>query len=92
MRDYKWHIWQDEEKVNPLCWDEQLLEFDNEQAALDFLRSVRQVVAETVDEEKYITAHVCGGIVYYDTGYLNATNFVVDYDGDECEMILVAKG
>ena len=86
-RPMKWHIYGPE--AHPLCWDDQALEFDTEEDARDFLASA--IAHSEHGEEFYSEAIVREGILYYDGGYLDATNFRVEWDGDNCETILVMK-
>ena len=79
VRDMKWHIYNMEHE--PLCWDGQALEFDFADDAHDFLREV--------DEELLEGCVVVQDILYYDGGYLNATDLRIQYDDETCEEILV---
>lgn len=86
IRPMKWHIFGPDSE--PLCWDDQALEFDTEQDAKEFLASA---IAAEDDREFYSMAIVAERILYYDGGHLNATNYRVDYDSENCELILVSK-
>ena len=79
VRDMKFHIYNMEHE--PLCWDGQALEFDFAEDAHDFLRDV--------DEELLEGCVVVQDILYYDGGYLNATDLRIQYDDETCEEILV---
>ena len=57
--------------------------------ARDFLASA--IAHSEHSKEFYSEAIVKEGILYYDGGYLDATNFRVEWDGDNCETILVMK-
>ena len=79
VRDMKWHIYNMEHE--PLCWDGQALEFDFADDAHDFLREV--------DEELLEGCVVVQDILYYDGGYLNATDLRIQFDDETGEEILV---
>ena len=64
VRDMKFHIYNMEHQ--PLCWDDKALEFDYAEDAHDFLRDV--------DKEMLEGAVVVQDILYYDGGYINATD------------------
>ena len=78
-RAKKWHIYNMEHE--PLCWDGQALEFDYPDDAHDFLREV--------DEELLEGCVVVQDILYYDGGYLNATDLRIQFDDETGEEILV---
>lgn len=87
VRPMKWHIYGPEN--HPLCWDDQALEFDTNMDAREFLKSAMD--NSLLDEEFWVEVEIKENILYYDGGYLNATNFRVEWDGDNCEAILVMK-
>lgn len=86
-RPMKWHIYGPEN--HPLCWDDQALEFDTNMDAREFLKSAMD--NSLLDEEFWVEVEIEENILYYDGGYLDATNFRVEWDGDNCEAILVMK-
>ena len=63
-RDMKFHIYNMEHQ--PMCWDDKALEFDYAEDAHDFLRDVDREMAEE--------AVVVQDILFYDGGYINATD------------------
>lgn len=69
-RDRKWHIYNMEHE--PLCWEDQALEFDYAEDAYDFLRGI--------DEDMLEGVVVVQDILFYDGGYINATNLRVKED------------
>ena len=71
VRDMKWHVYNMEHE--PLCWENQALEFDFAEDAYDFLRDV--------DEDLIEGCVVVQDILYYDGGYINATDLRIC--GDE---------
>ena len=79
VRDMKFHIYNMEHE--PLCWDDKALEFDFAEDAHDFLRDV--------DEDLLEGCVVVQDILYYDGGYLNATDLRIKYDDETCEEILM---
>lgn len=85
VRDMKYHIYETREYVNPLCWDDKALEFDTIESACRFLCAIFKIVRDTNEENLYQTATIKQDILYYDGGYLNATNLIVEYDAEECE-------
>ena len=70
VRDMKWHVYNMEHE--PLCWENQALEFDDELDAHDFLRDV--------DEDLLEGCVVVQDILYYDGGYINATDLRIVND------------
>ena len=85
VRDMKYHIYETRDCVNPLCWDEKALEFDTIESACRFLCDFFEIVKDTGEAEIYENATVKHDILYYDGGYLNATNLTIEYDAEECE-------
>lgn len=88
VRGIKYHIYETKEGVNPLCWDDKALEFDTIESACRFLCDLFEIVKDTNEEEIYKNASVKHDILYYDGGYLDATNLTVKYDAEECENYL----
>ena len=70
VRDMKFHIYNMEHE--PLCWDDKALEFNSANDAYDFLRDV--------DEDLIEECVVVQDILYYDGGYINATNLRIVND------------
>ena len=70
VRDMKFHIYNMEHE--PLCWDDKALEFDFAEDAHDFLRDV--------DEDLLDGIVVVQDILYYDGGYINATDLRIVND------------
>lgn len=70
VRDMKFHIYNMEHE--PLCWEDQALEFDYAEDAHDFLRDV--------DEDMLDGCVVVQDILYYDGGYINATDLRIVND------------
>lgn len=85
VRDMKYHIYETRDCVNPLCWDEKALEFDTIESACRFLCDLFEIVKDTGEAEIYENATVKHDILYYDGGYLNATNLTIECDAEECE-------
>jgi hypothetical protein len=69
-RDKKFHIYNMEHE--PLCWENQALEFDFAEDAHDFLRDV--------DEDLIEGCVVVQDILFYDGGYINATDLRIVND------------
>lgn len=69
-RDMKWHIYNMEHE--PLCWDNKALEFDSPEDAHDFLRDVDDALLDGVV--------VVQDILFYDGGYINATDLRIVND------------
>lgn len=84
-RNMKWHIYDADNQ--PLCWEGQALEFDFDSDASEFLNSV--ISNSENDLEFYSDAEIRQDILYYDGGYLNATNFRVAWDDEADETILI---
>ena len=70
VRDMKFHIYNMEHE--PLCWEDKALEFDFAEDVHDFLRDV--------DEDLLDNAVVVQDILYYDGGYINATDLRIVND------------
>ena len=85
VRGMKYHIYETRDCVNPLCWDDKALEFDTIESTCRFLCDLFEIVKDTNEEEIYKNATVKHDILYYDGGYLDATNLTVEYDAEECE-------
>ena len=81
-RDMKWHIYNMEHE--PLCWENKALEFDTLESANKFLKDVEKVISE--DGGILDNAIIVEDILYYDSGYINATGMsVVDDELVELE-------
>ena len=70
-RDMKWHIYNMEHE--PLCWENKALEFDFAEDAHDFLRDVDELMILE-------GAIVVQDILFYDGGYINATDLRIVND------------
>lgn len=79
-RNMKWHIYNMEHE--PLCWDDKALEFDFAEDAHDFLRDVDELILLE-------GAIVVQDILYYDGGYINATDLRIQFDDETGEEVLV---
>jgi hypothetical protein len=86
-RPMKWHIYGPDHY--PLCWDDTALEFDTKEDAKEFLASAISNSEHT--EEFYQEAIIEEDILYYDGGYIDATNLRVKWNEDEWEAILAEK-
>ena len=73
VRDMKFHVYNEEHE--PLCWEGKALEFDTRDTVHAFLRDV--------DEELLEQVVIIEDILYYDDGYINATNLRISEDGEE---------
>ena len=69
-REMKFHIYNMEHE--PLCWENKALEFDFAEDAHDFLRDV--------DEGLLEGCVVVQDILFYDGGYINATDLRIVND------------
>ena len=79
-RDLKFHIYNMEHE--PLCWEDKALEFDFAEDAHDFLRDVDELMILE-------GAIVIQDILFYDGGYINATDLRIQFDDETGEEILV---
>ena len=52
------------------------------------MSEIFKIVKDTNEEEIYKNATVKHDILYYDGGYLDATNLTVKYDAEKCENYL----
>lgn len=84
IRDMKWHIYN--ENHEPLCWDTEALEFDTRDAANRFLYACFKDGDKP--DEFYNGVMIVEDILYYDGGYLNATNLTIAYDEETGESCL----
>lgn len=84
VRPMKWHIYNGNHE--PLCWDVTAIEFDTREAAERFLKSCFEEGDRP--DEFYDNAIIVEDILYYDGGYLDATNMVVAYDEESGESYL----
>lgn len=76
IRDMKWYIYSNSEDGYPLCTDEdKVLEFDTEESVKRFYNSVMK---EWDFPEEFRTWTIKHCILYYDGGYFNATNYIVN--------------
>lgn len=86
-RPMKWHVYGPDHE--PLCWDGQALEFDTNMDAREFLASA---ISNSVwSEDFWVDAEIEEDILYYDGGYINATELLVGWDDENCEEILISK-
>ena len=69
-REMKFHIYNMEHE--PLCWGDKALEFDFVEDAHDFLRDV--------DESLLEDCVIVQDILFYDGGYINATDLRIVND------------
>ena len=83
----KWHIYNSNHE--PLCWDGKALEFDTDIDAKDFLTSA--IIHSEYDADFYNEAVIEKDILHYDGEILNATNFLVRWDEENGETILLNK-
>jgi len=84
IQSLKWHIFN--ESNGPLCWDGKTLEFDTKESAERFLHSYVDTMYDSYEEYcKAFGVAIKECILYYDGGYLNATNKIVIYGEDDWE-------
>lgn len=89
IREMKWHIYMinEEEGECPLLWEDECLEFDNEEAAKRFLKDVVDVFEDPNvlgEPEKIVIKET---IQFWDGGYVNATNKTVIIVNEEEELV-----
>ena len=72
-REMKFHIYNMEHE--PLCWGEKALEFDTFKSALRFLYEV-----DAINRDLVVDAVINEDILYYDGGYINATDLRIHND------------
>ena len=87
MRMQKFHIYPNKESYDALYWDEQLIEFDTEAAAKDFIRCCND--CGSVGLEFFKDAEIRFDSVVNDDGYLNATFLRPRH---ECEGLFSIEG
>lgn len=76
LPDFKFHIYNKYYDDLPLTNEGYALEFDTEEAALRFLLSVKENMDFDLDG-----AYIKEDMLFYDGGYVNATNFIIDEEG-----------
>ena len=90
IRELKWHIYNEEN--NPLCWDDKMLEFDTEESANRFLYSCIDEIYEDFEEYcKTYGVSIRQTIAFYDGGYLDATNLIVEHTDEDEHLINVKE-
>lgn len=76
IRDMKWYIYSNSKGGYPLCNDEgKVLEFDTEESVKRFYNSVMKEWEFPEEFKNWAIKHC---ILYYDGGYFNATDYIVD--------------
>lgn len=88
-RNKKWHIWNNSDKKYPLCWGDRALEFDTKDQALEFLHSAIETCSS--DDDFWKDNIIDEDILYYDGGYINASNMVAWYHPKKCDIVLAIK-
>ena len=88
-RNKKWHIWNNSNKEYPLCWDDRALEFDTKDQALEFLHSAIETCS--FDDDFWKHNFIDEDILYYDGGYINASNMVAWYHPEKCNVVLAIR-
>lgn len=91
MAEMKWHIMlksEDGKEQYPLLWEEEILEFDTEQAAKEFYESVIEITGDVDCLGPREDVEILEGIMYWDGGHLNATNMRYHIEGEE-EMLVI---
>lgn len=91
VRPMKWHIYNNSEEKLPLCWDDQALEFDSSDDACEFLISTNNLYLSQEAYDGYRQSIIMEDILYYDGGYLNATDLRCSTDPETAENILIKK-
>lgn len=87
VRPMKWHVYGPEN--HPLCWNDQALEFDTNMDAREFLKSAME--NSLWSEDFWVEAEIKEDILYYDGGYMDATNLRVEWDETLEEEVLKNK-
>lgn len=89
----KWHIFNDIRE--PLCWDEKVIEFDDERSVINFLTSYAGSLGISYDdyvEQFGITFEK--SIYFWEEGYVNFTNMIVVFNEEndwEGEVVSVEE-
>ena len=76
-RPMKYHIYNTKYNHEPLCADGKAVEFDDWKAAERFVNSVIENTDFDMED-----ALIQEDILYYDSGYLDATNLIINADGE----------
>jgi ribA/ribD-fused uncharacterized protein len=78
----KWYVFNDLNQ--PLCWDDQALEFDEEQQAERFLQAYCDEMGASYAEYcKAFGIHIKHCIFYYDGGHLDCSHKIISYSDDQ---------
>jgi hypothetical protein len=80
-RPMKYHIYNAKYGSEPLCADDKAVEFDNCEAAKRFANSVIENTDFDMED-----AYIKKDILYYDGGYIDATNLIVNEE-EELEEV-----
>ena len=88
MRSMKWHIFNNENE--PLCWDDNAIEFSTKESAERFLHSYVDTMYDNFDQycrDYGIQIKEC--ILFYDGGgYIDCSDKIVAYDDDGEEYLI----
>ena len=88
IRPMKWHIFNEYDE--PLCWDDQALEFDTKESAERFLHSHVDSFYDNFDEYcQTFGVNIKEGILYYDGGYIDCTHKIIKYNEEDNDGELV---
>lgn len=80
-RPMKYHIYNTRHDNNPICVDGKAVEFDNWEAAERFAKSVIENTDFDMED-----AYIKQDILYYDGGYIDATNLIINEE-EELEEV-----
>lgn len=80
-RPMKYHIYNTRYDNNPICVDGKAAEFDNWEAAERFVKSVIENTDFDMED-----AYIKQDILYYDGGYIDATNLIINEE-EELEEV-----
>ena len=81
--------WNNSDKKYPLCWDDRALEFDTKDQALEFFHSAIETCSS--DDDFWKDNIIDEDILYYDGGYINASNMVAWYHPEKCDIVLAIR-
>ena len=88
IRPMKWHIFNEYDE--PLCWEDQAMEFDTKESAERLLHSHVDYFYDNFEEYcQTFGVTIKEGILYYDGGYLDCTHKIVKYneETDDGELV-----
>ena len=80
----KYHIYNEDKE--PLCWDGQIIDFDDYDSAHEFLLTV-----EMLTGNMYEPYEIERDLLFYDGGHINLTNYIPKWNEPEGDELILVK-